>query len=483
MGVEVNTARRMINNSFALFLSRILTWLFGFALTIFLVRYLGDIDFGKLFFAISFTAILAILPHFGLDTLITREIAKEKGRAKTILFNAVLIQSFLGLFSYLLMIIIVNLLGYPRDTVLAVYIVGLYSILSIFTLSFRSVFQAFEMMEYPAVGNVVEKTVVTLLTIFFLLKGYGLIMVTTVLFFGAVINFLWHLLFLKRILNLDLVIKDFDGLQAKKLLFEAAPFFLVLVFGTIHYRIDAIMLSLMTNDAVVGWYGAAYRLFDALGFIRTILGIVIFPILCKYFVNSLKKFQKYVKKFLNLLIGTAIPISLGTFILSDRIIKLLYGESFAESIPVLQILSIALVFTYVTCILSAVIIVTNNQKKLALTAGFAAVLNPLMNLIAIPRFQHVGAAFTTLITEFFIMCLCFYFLPKGILNFKNFSVTAKALLAGTVMSIFLWILKDLNLIFLILTSFTIYSLFCWLLGVVSNDDVLLVKSAFNSRGG
>ena len=52
-----------------------------------------------------------------------------------------------------------------------------------------------------------------------------------------------------------------DYVLIRRVFLGGLPFLVWVIFGEIYVRIDVLMLSLMTSDAVVGWYGAATRLY------------------------------------------------------------------------------------------------------------------------------------------------------------------------------------------------------------------------------
>ena len=73
-----------------------------------------------------------------------------------------------------LVVLTINLMGYPPDTTYLVYLLGVYTILSSFILFFTSIFQAFERLEYTAIVTLIERVILVLLVVFVLISGYGL---------------------------------------------------------------------------------------------------------------------------------------------------------------------------------------------------------------------------------------------------------------------------------------------------------------------
>jgi O-antigen/teichoic acid export membrane protein len=153
----MNTVQRIAKNTGALAISNVITAILGFFLLIYIARYLGEVGFGKYSFALAFTGLFAIIASFGINNYIIREIARNKEQTSESLANVSVIKLILSFLAFGFIVLTINLMDYPRDTTYAVYLFGVYMILTSFALTFRSVFQAYERMEYDAVVTVIEK--------------------------------------------------------------------------------------------------------------------------------------------------------------------------------------------------------------------------------------------------------------------------------------------------------------------------------------
>ncbi len=111
-------------NALVLMGTQIVTWGLTLILTVFLPRYLGAVSVGKYQFAQSVWAIVAIFATFGMDTFLTRDIARHPARLPNILWNSILLR--IGLFSISLigLLIFLKLGHYAADTRLIVYVAG-----------------------------------------------------------------------------------------------------------------------------------------------------------------------------------------------------------------------------------------------------------------------------------------------------------------------------------------------------------------------
>ncbi|NMC59539.1 MAG: oligosaccharide flippase family protein [Candidatus Methanofastidiosa archaeon] len=151
----MSSAQKIAKNTGVLLLSRIVCYVLGFIYVIYSARYLGAANFGILSFAIAFTGIFEVFVDLGLNSLATREVARNKSLAIKYINNIIVIKTILSILNFLIIAILVNLLGYPLQTIEVVYLLTLYLILFNFSSMFFSIFQAFEKMEYQSLGQII----------------------------------------------------------------------------------------------------------------------------------------------------------------------------------------------------------------------------------------------------------------------------------------------------------------------------------------
>ena len=184
----MNTAKTIAKNTGVLGISQVITSILGFFLLIYTARYLGEVGFGKYSFAVSFTALFTIFANLGINNYIIREIARNKELTNEYLTNVSVIKLLLSFLAFGSIVFTINLMNYPQDTTYAVYLFGIYTILTSFALTFRSIFQAFERMEYHAVVMIIEKLILISLVLFVLFSGYGLIELAYAYVFAGIVD-------------------------------------------------------------------------------------------------------------------------------------------------------------------------------------------------------------------------------------------------------------------------------------------------------
>ena len=99
-----------------------------------------------------------------------------------------------------------------------------------------------------------------------------------------------------------------------------------------------------------------------------------------------------------LIIG--IPIGIGTSILAEKIILLVFGSSYTESVIALEILIWTIVFTFGGAAFTRLLEATDKQLTLTKITGIAAIFNIFLNLVLIPEFGLIGACVSTVLQIF-----------------------------------------------------------------------------------
>ena len=74
----MNVIQRILKNMGLLLFSQIVAIIFGFFYTIYMARFLGVEGFGIISFAMAFTGIFGVITDFGLNTLTTRDVSRNK---------------------------------------------------------------------------------------------------------------------------------------------------------------------------------------------------------------------------------------------------------------------------------------------------------------------------------------------------------------------------------------------------------------------
>jgi len=470
----MNIVQTIAKNIGALAIAKAITMVLGLVLVIFIARSIGDVDFGKLGFAQSFTGILVIFADMGLSTVTIREIARHKELTSKYLGNIFPIKLILSVVTFALIALIINLMHYPADTTVVVYLIGISSILSSLSALLRSIFRAFEKMEFEAFFNISKSIVTTGIGLAVLFSGYGLIAIASVYLVAGIIDlFATSIVVTKKFAKPEL---EVDFRFWKQIAHLALPFSLTAIIGLIYFQIDIVMLSVMKGDAPVGWYKAACTLVYSLVIIPDILSYAVFPVMSKFYISSKDALKITLEKSAKYLFIIGLPIAVGTILLADRIILLFYGEGFRHSIIALQILSLYLPLRFINHATGYTLSSINKEPLRAFSATIAAATNVGLNLLLIPMFSFAGAAIATAITEVVLFISYYYFVAKHFHRLELCPVFIKPCLACLPMGIFVFYLRGINLALLVVSAAIIYLAVFYFIKGFDEEDKAIFKS-------
>src|SRR5260370_40854001 len=109
----------------------------------------------------------------------------------------------------------------------------------------------------------------------------------------------------------------------------------------------------MTNAAVVGWYGAAYRLFDTLVFLPSlVISAIMYPVFSKLSISSEADLKVAIEQAMNFLLFCVLPIATTLIVAAPNIIAFLYHRpAYIHTFPVLPALGPVLGFVYLHWVL------------------------------------------------------------------------------------------------------------------------------------
>jgi len=204
--------------------------------------------------------------------------------------------------------------------------------------------------------------------------------------------------------------KNSDNLVLNKSIIwrESLSLGLVIFLIQFYFRIDTIMLGILSSNKEVGLYNMAFNLMEGTFFIPTIIMASIFPGLSKG-----NFFLSYFRKGAYLLTISGILCGIITFFLADFIINIFLAQEFLNSVGLLKILSFAIPLVFWGYLTTQSLIALDLSKFFLLVTAFGLSINVILNFLLIPEKGASGAAIATVITEAFIPLICFIKIIKN----------------------------------------------------------------------
>ena len=473
---------KVSRNTLFLTIAYTLQKVISFGYFIYYARYIGYIGTGQFVFAVSFTTVFGILVDLGLNPVLIREVSRFKNKAQKYFSAVFTVKVFFALIAILLIYISINTLSYPDTTKSLVYFAGFVMLFESFSLSIFGVFRGFHNLKYESIGTLIYQLLVVGSGIVMLQIFKQPIVLGIAILLGSMGNFLYALI--KLLKRTDIRPHFYLNFPLLRKLFKIAmPFFLAGIFTKIYAYIDILLLSFLKKgqggEEYVGWYSVAYKLTYAIQFIPLAFNNSIYPALSRLYMTSKEILARTVENAFRYLMLISLPISLGAFVLADNI-TVLFTSDYTRSIPAFRISILGLVFIFINFILSSVLNASNRQKKNTLNIGLTVAFNVIVNLILIPRFNHIGASIAALSSALFLFIVAYYQTQKIVKYNKKkiLSWFLRGFTASLVMALSIYFLKPfINFILLIPLGVLIYIVLILLLKIVKYSEMkTLIKT-------
>lgn len=193
--------------------------------------------------------------------------------------------------------------------------------------------------------------------------------------------------------------KQLYGIQAEFRTREWLTVSLPVVFSgisqTIMNRTDVLMLGSMVDMQAVGFYSLAKRIALLNTFVMTAVNLIGAPMLASAFYSGNQgNFQAILNKTRIWCMLGALPLFSVIVVWPQGILNF-FGDDFVEAASLLQIIALGQFINASTGLVGSALVMTGSERLFAWTVGATTLLNITGNLITIPKWGAIGAAWVT----------------------------------------------------------------------------------------
>ena len=471
--------RRVFKNTAAPMALTLLNRVMDMAFAMFMLRILGPENAGKYTFAIVVVTWFEILTNFGLNTLLTREVARDRAHANRYLSNTTVLRLALGSLGLPLVLVFIALwhagFSLAQDTSLAIVLLAIGLIPSGLSAGLTAVFNAYEKMEYPAavsmmttVLRIIGSTIILLLGLGFV--GLAGLSIAVNLITVAVLLVAVSRQFFKPRFELDL------GLQ-KTMMRESYPLMLNHLLATLFFKVNVTLLQAMMGDRVVGYVGTAFKPVDALMIIPAYFTMALFPLMSRYASSARDSLMRAYLLSLRILLFIAIPVMLTVFFAARPLISLLGGAAYLpDSAIVLQLMIGFLPFSFINGVTQYVLIALNQQRFLTRAFAIGLGFNLIANLIFIPIYGYRASAIITILSELALFIPFYSSVRQQLGAVPWVSLAWRPTLAGGLMAAALILLRGQSLVWTLPLGLLIYAASLIALGAFGEEDRMILNA-------
>ena len=399
----------------------LMTRIIDFAFAMFYVRQLGPVGTGQFAFVVALYGVFELISRFGLDTLLTRDVARDKALSSRYLTNVCALRTLVWAGATIAMVgVTLGFRQVDRITDVEVVTIVIFSLAMLFagwSDALSAAFHAWEKMEYPASLTTVSTLLRSGLGALVLLLGWGLPGIAWVAVATIVMQVVWFYVMLRR--TLFHWRWEWDWSLQRWMLANGFPFMLNSLLATVLLNIDIWILRLMSGEVASGLYSVALKYRFGITLIPSMFNFAIFPLFSRYARQTGGGLMEAYRLSIRLLTLVSVPIAFGTTLLAKPLVLVVGGAEFLgieETFEVLgrsytfsggshlalQVVIWTIVFNFVNAVTQYVLIALDQQRYLTKAFIAVVVFNAVGNLLLIPVFGYTGAAVVTILSEMFL---------------------------------------------------------------------------------
>lgn len=464
-------AKKIVRNSAWALSARVIDILSNLFLLAIVARYLGVEDFGQ--YSLIMAVYWVVFPFLLMATrILSRDIAQDKSNADALLgsaMNLLAVSTALGL----AVVALYGLIARPpaQDLIIAlIVLVTMFFMAASRTLT--AVFYAFEKMRYDMVISICSSLTGLLFTVAVVYLDLGF----AYLFVSMMFAYLMSLAVSGYIMLTRFSVRPsfrFDMAKVAYLFKESYHLAIYTLLMQLYLNVGVFALKLLGTSFDVGIYQAPYRVLNRMMIIPITLSIATMPMLSQLAANedSREEFRDKIAFILKMLILICLPITMLVFVLSDKIVFVLFGNAFKASISAMQIQILALGFFFVNVLFETTFICLKRQRFLNIIGGLGLVTAVALNVYLIPRYGYVGSSIVVPLSQAVIFLIGVIYLADVMKVGLLINTFFKPLIIAVITGLALYFISGLNSYLLAAAGLVIYAALLVALRVFSLAEV------------
>lgn len=374
-------------------------------------RMVGVEDLGKYGVALSFTTIMVVFVDLGFTNVFVREAAKKKEELQSYFSTVLFAKLLTGGVIYIATIILASVFGYEQEVRHLIYLSAVTMLFDSFQLTAFGAIRAMGNLKYESMAMISSQFFTLILGSIFLFLRLPLIFLILAFTIPSACSAIYAATILKKKFAIS-IMPRYDRAMIGMLLRIAFPFALAAIFARLYSNTDMLLVKSLAGNEAAGWYATPYKIAYAFQFIPLALVAGLYPLFSEYFVSNRERLQQLFHESVKYLLLIAVPIAIGIFLLAEDITVFVFGPKFLPSVLPLKIIILGIIFSFLSFPFGALLNAGNKQTTQTAIVGIVMVVNILLNILLIPQYGAVGAAWVSLIGGILLTLLGALFVPK-----------------------------------------------------------------------
>ena len=383
----------------------------------------GTTDYGLYAVLYNFSILYYIILDLGLSNYNNRTISQQPDLLKSYVPNFLIIKTLLSFLYLGIVFLLAWFWGYREAKLSLLLPLALNQVFIGFILYFRSNITALHFFKWDAILSVFDRILVIIICsvllwgsvvpifkieyfVYAQTFAYGLTaLVSLILVLKIKKSVLMNLEYSTGDLESPVELIEYDKSVSFSTVFQiikqSYPYALLVLLMTIYNRIDSIMIEKLLPDGLeqAGIYAAAYRLLDAVNIFGVLFGTLLLPIFARMLAIK-ENIENLTFTAFKLIFAFSATAAICSSAFGTEIMTLLYRENVTTVwVDIFKLLIFSFIPIASVYIFGTLMTANANLRQLNMIAISGVVLNIVLNLLFIPKYEVFGATLATLITQ------------------------------------------------------------------------------------
>jgi O-antigen/teichoic acid export membrane protein len=368
----------------------------GFALLALMARGLSQSDYGKLMFALTLCAMTVPVTDLGASTDLARRVAAAPGGARRRL--AAVLSARLPLAAVYVVLMCAWVAITKPDALSVTVGIAVFSVCRDLYRSYASLFLGLKQVGYTVVAFGSSLVVLVGMVAVGVQTRAGLGWMTA----AHVLSGLVLVAVAAGIVRLRIgPIRLRSGWRLMQRVFGGGVWLFVLSLASLaHFAADTVMLGYLQPYEQVARYQAAAKLLEASQFVVRPLTLILLPVCAA--LASRQQWPRLRRLMHEMFAGMAVlgVAAWGLVALfALPIVRIVYTAAYDDSAEVLRVLYLSVPGLYIATVAMLLASATMREKRAVVIMATGVALNVALNLVAIPRYGALGAAWVTVVSQ------------------------------------------------------------------------------------
>jgi O-antigen/teichoic acid export membrane protein len=402
-------SRTIFRNLLALTSGQFSERLIAMVTAAYLARTLGPTGLGATVYSFAVAGYLTLIVGAGLDVVAGRAVTRDPLHAPVWTSHTLAFRAMLAGLSYCTLILLSGVFPWTplqRSAILAACLVAFANAFQLDWL-----YQAQDRMHVIALRKALAQ-LVTLASVLLLVRTQAdvipaVLCPTLGLGFGV----LWVLRTSRREYHWTWLRPDLTFLRG--MFRDALPVFLSGAMILTYQQFSVLLLARYRSMDDLGLFGACLKLYAAIGGLQILVNTSIYPTFCRLASQPYHRRQALLHTSASTMNFVAAVVSLAMIVAAGPLLRYLFGPSYQQAAPILQVLAIAQFLVFNQCVTSPYLYAIGRQGQHLLCVASGAAVNIACNLFLVPLYGAIGGAWSMVISEITVFSAMYFFVRRA----------------------------------------------------------------------